>query len=120
MQRCKHLSILVRRDITVIATPQIQVTFKNCAPFTKFNSKIDGTTIDAAEDLDLVIPMYNLIEYDSNYSETTDVYGFILKMKRLLLIIILQTLIILTLSIIRINYEKTQLLILYQLQQIAF
>ena len=29
------------------------------------------TTIDDAEDLDLVMPMYNLIEYSSNYSETT-------------------------------------------------
>ena len=54
---CKDAYILVRRDITVIATPQIQVAFKNCAPFTKFNSKIDGTTIDAAENLDLVIPI---------------------------------------------------------------
>ena len=34
-------------------------------------TKIDGTTIDEAEDLDLVMPMYNLIEYSSIYSETT-------------------------------------------------
>ena len=33
--------------------------------------KIDGTTIDDAEDLDLVMPVYNLTEYNSNYSETT-------------------------------------------------
>ena len=33
--------------------------------------KIDGTTIDDAEDLDLVMPMYNLIGYSSNYFETT-------------------------------------------------
>ena len=32
---------------------------------------IDGTAIDDAEDLDLVMPVYNLIEYSSNYSETT-------------------------------------------------
>ena len=32
--------------------------------------KINGTTINNAEDLDLVMPMYNLIEYDSNNSET--------------------------------------------------
>ena len=37
---------------------------------------IDGTTIDDAEDLDLVIPMYNLIEYSSNYSETTESLWF--------------------------------------------
>ena len=30
---------------------------------------IDGTIIDYAENLDSVMPMYNLIEYDSNYSK---------------------------------------------------
>ena len=39
--------------------------------FTKCITKIDGTTIDDSEDLDSVMPMYNLIEYSSNYSETT-------------------------------------------------
>ena len=33
--------------------------------------KNDETTIDDAEDLDLAMPMYNLIEYISNYSEAT-------------------------------------------------
>ena len=56
--------------------------------------KIDGTTIDDAEDLNLVIPMFNLIEYSSNYSETTGIYGFIRKMKQLTLIMILKALII--------------------------
>ena len=41
------------------------------APFTKCITKIDGTTIHDAEELFLVIPMYNLIEYSPNYSETT-------------------------------------------------
>ena len=63
--------ILVRGDITVIAAPETQVAFKNCAPFIKCITKFDVTTIDDAEDLDLVMPMYNLIEYSSNYSETT-------------------------------------------------
>ena len=55
--------ILVKGDVTVTAVPAIQVSFKNCAPFTKCITKIDGTTIDDAKDLDLVMPMYNLIEY---------------------------------------------------------
>ena len=38
---------------------------------TKCITKIDGATIDDAEDLDLVMPMYNLIEYSSNCLETT-------------------------------------------------
>ena len=44
--------ILVRGDITVTSAPQIQVAFKNCAPFTKCFTKIDVTTIDDAENLD--------------------------------------------------------------------
>ena len=48
-----------------------QVAFKNCAPFTNCITQIDGTTIDDAEDLDLVMPMYDLIEHSSNYCETT-------------------------------------------------
>ena len=63
--------ILGRGDITVTAVPARQVEFKNCAPFTKRITKINGTTIDDAEDLDLTIAIYNLIEYRSNYSGTT-------------------------------------------------
>ena len=59
--------ILVKDYITATAAPTTQVAFKNCAPFTKFIIKIDGTTINDAEDLDLVMPKYNLIEYSSNY-----------------------------------------------------
>ena len=60
--------ILVRGDITVIRHHVTQLVFKNCATFAKCISKINGTTIDDAEDLDLVMPMFNLIEYSSNYS----------------------------------------------------
>ena len=63
--------ILVRDAFTVKAALATQVVFKNCAPFTKCITKIDGRSIDGAEDLDLVISMYNRIEYSSNYSETT-------------------------------------------------
>ena len=38
--------------------------------------KIDGTAIDDAEDLGLVMPMYNVLEYSSNYSETTESLWF--------------------------------------------
>ena len=62
--------ILVRGNITIIEVPATHI-FKNSVPFTKCITKIDGTTIDDIEDLDLVMPMYNLIEYSSNYSETT-------------------------------------------------
>ena len=44
------------------------MVFKNCAPFSKCIIKIEEATIDDAEDIDLVMP---IIEYSSNYSETT-------------------------------------------------
>ena len=47
------------------------VTFKNCAPFTKCISRINNTDIDNAHDIDIVTPMYNLIEYSDNYSKTS-------------------------------------------------
>ena len=47
------------------------VAFKNCAPFTKCISRINNTDIDNAQDIDIVMPMYNLIEYSDNYSKTS-------------------------------------------------
>ena len=46
------------------------VTFKNCALFTKCISEINNTQIDNAKDIDIVMAMYNLIEYSDNYSKT--------------------------------------------------
>ena len=47
------------------------VTFKNCAPFTKCISTIYNAHVDNAQDIDIVIAMYNLIEYSDNYSKTS-------------------------------------------------
>ena len=63
--------ILVRDDVTFIAASATQVAFKNCAPFSKCIPKIDEATIDDAEDLDLVMSMYSVIEHRSNYSKIT-------------------------------------------------
>ena len=73
----------VRGDINIVGDNETKVTFKNYTPFIKCIPKIDGTTIDDTEDLNLVTLMYNLVEYSSNYSE------FILKMKKLILMLIL-------------------------------
>ena len=54
--------ILVRGNITIIELQETQVASKNCPLFPKCVTKIDGTTIDDAEDLDLVMSMDNLIE----------------------------------------------------------
>ena len=64
--------ILLRDDIAIKGPWVTQVLFKICALFIKFLTKIDGTTIDDTEDLDLVMSMYNLIEYSSNYSATAE------------------------------------------------
>ena len=94
--------MLVKGDNTVIAAPATQVSFKNCTPFTRCIKKIDTTTVDVAEDLDLVIPTYNFIDCSSNYSETMGIFGFILKMKQLILVLILKTL--MNLSYIRLDF----------------
>ena len=70
LRDCNNAYILVRSDITVRPALAAQVAFKNCATFTKCITKIDQKTIDDAEDLDLLMPMYNLIGYISNYSKT--------------------------------------------------
>ena len=97
--------ILVRGDITVTVVHATQVAFKNCASFTKYITKTDGTIIDDDEDLDLVMPMYNLLE---------------LKMMELILIITLRILMNLSLSSIRLNYWGTQLLNLHQIKLMKF
>ena len=58
-------------NITVVAGPATQVPFNDYAPFPKCIRKIDGATIHDAKDLDLAMSMYNLLEYSSNYSDTT-------------------------------------------------
>ena len=63
--------ILVRGNITIVEDNATQVAFKNCAPFVKSITKIDGTAIDIAKDLDLVMLMYN--------SDTTGSLSFFLK-----------------------------------------
>ena len=47
------------------------VTFKKCAPFAKYISRINNKDIDTAQDIDIVMSMYNLIEYSDNYSKTS-------------------------------------------------
>ena len=48
-----------------------KLVFKNNAPFINCISKINGVKIDNAEDLDVVMPMYNLLEYSKNHKKTT-------------------------------------------------
>ena len=71
--------ILVKGTITVQNTAAADVAvnnthkkviFKNCAPFTDCITEINNTQIDDAQKIDVVMPMYNLIEYSDAYSKT--------------------------------------------------
>ena len=64
--------ILVTRDITATGgNENTKVSFKNCAPFTRCLTHINDEHIDTAENLDIIMPMYNLIQYSDNYSHTS-------------------------------------------------
>ena len=72
--------IFVKGDITVDNTAAAaaaanntneKIIFKNCAPFTDGKSEINNTQVDNAEYIDIVMPMYNLIEYSDSYSKTS-------------------------------------------------
>ena len=51
-----------------------ELTLKNNAPFASFILKINNTLIDNAEALDIVMPMYNLLEYSKNNKKQPEVY----------------------------------------------
>ena len=71
--------ILVKENISVINNASAgaaannrnkKVIFKDCAPFTNCISNINNTQIDSAEFIDILMPMYDVIEYSDNYSKT--------------------------------------------------
>ena len=73
--------ILIKRTISVNNTAAAgatgnntnkKVIFENCAPFANCISEINNTQIDNAKDIDIVMTMYNLIEYSDNYAKTTE------------------------------------------------
>ena len=74
--------ILVSATVTIpntaaqgaAANNRKNIIIRNCAPFTKCISQINNTQIDNAKDIDIVIPIYNLIEYSDNYFKTSGSY----------------------------------------------
>ena len=48
-----------------------RLALKNCAPFTKCNLEINDEHVDTAENLDITMHMYNLIEYSDNYQNSS-------------------------------------------------
>ena len=68
--------IVVKGDITVEEANNRDkknrpLAFKNNAPFISCIPKINGVLTENAEDLDIVMPMYNLLEYSKNYLKTS-------------------------------------------------
>ena len=64
--------VLVTGNITVTGgDANIRVALKNCAPFTKCITHINDEHADNPDNLDIIMPMYNLIEYSHNYSGTS-------------------------------------------------
>ena len=100
--------ILVRGDITMAGRNlETELAFKNYALFTKCITKIDEATLDDAENLDLVLLLYNLIECSSNYSETTRSLRFCSKDEATNFNTVIPYDITLNLSSIRLNYWET-------------
>ena len=84
--------ILVKGTITVENTAahgqpnngtNKNVILKKCAPFTKCLGRINKTQVDNAHDIDVVMLIYNLVEYSDNYSKISGIYGNIAKMNQL-------------------------------------
>ena len=63
--------ISVTGDIRATPNSATQVIFKNCAPFEKCRTEINETFVDEADIINITMPMYNLIEYSDNYSDTS-------------------------------------------------
>ena len=67
---CDYAEAYILVDGTIRATNAVNATrlaLKNCAPFTKCNLEINNEHVDTAENLDIIMPMYNLIENSDNY-----------------------------------------------------
>ena len=63
-----------------------RLALKNCASFTKCNLEINDEHLDTAENLDITMPLYNLIEYSDNYQDSSaTLYQLMMVMQYLLL-----------------------------------
>ena len=71
---CNYVDAYILVDGTIRAEgaaviANTRLVLKNCAPFTKYNLEINDEHVDTAENLDIVMPMYNLMEYSDNYPD---------------------------------------------------
>ena len=67
-----RLTYSCNREITATGgDTNSRVAYRNCAPFTKCISLINVEHVDNADNLNIIMPMYNLIQYSDNYSDTS-------------------------------------------------
>ena len=77
-----HKNFAVRRTIAAAGdnpsqrnqplTAVTQITFKTCTPFKNCKTeKINDNFVDEADFINITMPMYNMIEYSDNYSDTS-------------------------------------------------
>ena len=58
-------------DIKVVGVAADTVAFKNCSPFTRCVTHINDEPVETAENLDIIMPIYNLIEDSDNYADSS-------------------------------------------------
>ena len=71
---CDYAEAYILVDGTIRGTGgnnNTRLALKNCAPFTKCNLEINDEHVDTAENLDITMSMYNLIEYSDNYQDSS-------------------------------------------------
>ena len=71
---CDYAEAYILVDGTIraaAANANTRLALKNCAPFTKCNLEINDEHVDTAKNVDIIMPMYNLIEYSDNYQDSS-------------------------------------------------
>ena len=68
---CDYVEAYILVDGTIRAAAANANTRLNCVPFTKCNLEINDEHVNTAENLDITMPMYNLIEYSHNYQDSS-------------------------------------------------
>ena len=71
---CDYAEAYILVDGTIraaAANANTRLVLKNCTPITKCNLEINDEHVDTAENLDIVMPMHNLIEYSDDYQDSS-------------------------------------------------
>ena len=71
---CDYAEVYILVNGTITGTGgnnNTRLALKNSAPFTKCNLEINDEHVDTTENLDIIMPMYNLIEYSDNYQDSS-------------------------------------------------